>query len=93
MPEHDGSGEVLGFDRRWCHICMEPAEPHHIILRSVGGCECEVNKINMCRIHHDEWHSQGLEFVMKHNLERKVHAAKAHRIEKRRGGATCRQGN
>ena len=60
---------------------MEPAEPHHIIPKGSSGCDCEENIIYLCRKCHTMCHSNGMEWVKKHNLEQVWEKAKKHRRE------------
>lgn len=55
---------------QFCELCNEVADRHHIYSRGSGGCDCYLNVIYLCRIHHGEVHALGVvRFTEKYNLE------------------------
>lgn len=54
----------------YCELCNEVADPHHIISRGAGGCDCPWNVIYLCVLHHSECHALGsVMFPEKYNLD------------------------
>ena len=75
---------------RYCELCNDPAEPHHIYSRGSGGCDCDWNVIYLCRRHHDEAHQLGIvRFPEKYNLELIWECAKEHYYRMLRGLTEC----
>lgn len=63
---------------RPCEVCGEPGERHHIVFRSHGGLNIEVNYAYLCAWHHTQgpdaphrnhWRDIALKLRMQRNLE------------------------
>ena len=66
-------------EHRYCVVCQNPGEKHHIVTRGAGGCNCEENIVYLCRIHHSKIHEGGRRWVRKYNLEGLWERAREHR--------------
>jgi len=74
----------------YCELCNEVAEPHHIVSRGAGGCDCYWNVIRLCRRHHDECHALGVvRFTEKYTLELIWEVAMGHYYRMLRGLTEC----
>jgi len=58
--------------------CTQIGEPHHIILRGLGGCDCSENIIWLCRIHHTMAHLKTIFFIAKFCLQEAWWIAEEH---------------
>ena len=62
-----------------CELCNSESEVHHIYSRGRWGLSAEVtaNKINLCRKHHSQVHTIGVQtFAKKYGLEKRFSDAK-----------------
>jgi len=66
---------------------------HHIVnqgIQNSQGCDCDVNRIDLCDDHHKRVHALGRwTFFRKVKLLARLKAALAHRNERNRGGLPC----
>lgn len=61
----------------FCEICKKPADIHHIVHRSEGGLDIELNYMYLCEEHHrgknGPHHSLEQDLYYKINLQKKLY--------------------
>lgn len=58
--------EIFKLDNYRCRVwgCSNlDVEEHHIIKKSLGGTEDNWNKISLCRFHHSQIHTRGINIL------------------------------